>query len=92
MPTPLALNDEQMDSVMRAAAPLLPSDLGPCLQALAQVLSAQPLIGDGSIHRANAETEKRFFAPPREAAGFKMPANYSVGLYRHFGLRFEGGA
>jgi hypothetical protein len=67
MPTPLALTDEQMDSVLRAAVPLQPRDRAPFLEARAQALSAQP----SSIHRAIADTQKRFFDPPREAAGFK---------------------
>jgi hypothetical protein len=76
MPIPLALTDEQMDSVLRAAAPLQPRDRAPFLEALAQALSAQPLIGDGSIHRAIADTQKRFFDPPRAAAGFKDAGKY----------------
>jgi len=37
------------------------------IKALAQALQAQPLIGDGTVHRAIADTQKRFFDPPRFA-------------------------
>jgi hypothetical protein len=67
MPTmPISLTDIQLDAVLRAAAPLLPQDRSPFLEALAHALQGQPLLGDGVIHRTIAETQKRFFTPPRE--------------------------
>jgi hypothetical protein len=53
--------------VARAAEPLLPRDRGPFLEALAQALAAQPLIGDGTVHRAIADTQRCFFEPPQES-------------------------
>jgi hypothetical protein len=76
--TPIALTDEQMDSVLRAATPLLPCDRTPFLEALAHTLQAQPLIGDGTVHRAIAETQKRFFTPPREHGNNTAPKHRIV--------------
>jgi hypothetical protein len=65
-----------MDAVMRAASPLQPQDRTPFLEALAQALQAQPVLGDGIIHRAIAETQRRFFDPPREyVAGPRHPGS-----------------
>jgi hypothetical protein len=62
MKTPISLSDQQLDAVLRAAEPLLPCDRGPFLEAL-----AQPLIRDGTVHRAIADTQRRFWDPPQES-------------------------
>jgi hypothetical protein len=62
-----------MDAVLRAAAPLEPRDRVPFLEALAQALQAQPLLGDGIIHRTIAETQRRFYDPPREHGNYAGP-------------------
>ena len=64
MPTPIALTDSQMDAVLRAARPLEPHVRGAFLEAMAQVLAAQPELGDGSVGRAIAATQRAFFDPP----------------------------
>jgi hypothetical protein len=69
--SPIALTDDQMDAVLRAAAPLAPHDRGPFLEVLPQALQAQREIGDGTVHRAIAETQKQFFTPP-QLAGFNV--------------------
>jgi hypothetical protein len=51
MPTPLALTDQQLDAVLRAAEPLLPRDRGPFLEEVARALATLPDIGDGIVHR-----------------------------------------
>jgi hypothetical protein len=79
MPTPLALTDQQLDAVLRAAEPLLPRDRGPFLEALAQALAAQPVIGDGTVHRAIAATQRQFFSPPDEVGLNNAP--------RHLGAK-----
>jgi hypothetical protein len=43
----------------------------PFFEEVAQALAAQPLLGDGLIHRCIAETQRRFFTPSEEAAGLK---------------------
>ena len=63
-PSPLALSDQQLDTVMRAAAPLLPSDRDPFLRALAHALRSEPEIGDGAVFRACRELQKQFLRPP----------------------------
>jgi len=40
MKTPISLSDQQMDTVRRAAAPLLPCDRGPFLEEVARELGA----------------------------------------------------
>jgi hypothetical protein len=64
MSQPLRLSDSQMDAVMRAAQPLAPNVRVAFLEALAQVLAAQPVIGDGSVGRAIAATQRAFFDAP----------------------------
>ena len=64
MSQPLRLSDSQMDAVMRAAQPLAPNVRGAFLEAMAQVLAAQPELGDGSVGRAIAATQRAFFDPP----------------------------
>jgi hypothetical protein len=79
MPTPLALTDDQMSAVLRAAEPLLPGDRTPFLEALAQALATQRVLGDGLIHRVIADTQRRFFEPPDERGLNTAP--------RHIGRR-----
>jgi hypothetical protein len=74
--SPLSLSDAQLTAVMQAAAPLQPRDRASFLEALAKALQAQPVIGDGTVHRAIADTQKRFFNPPLES-GFNGAPKYS---------------
>jgi hypothetical protein len=64
--TPIALTDEQLSAVMRAAAPLLPQDRSAFLQELARELAALPDIGDGALHRVLMQVQRRHFTPPSE--------------------------
>jgi hypothetical protein len=64
MPKPLALTDDQMTAIMHAAQPLAPNDRGAFLEAVAQVLQGQAVIGDGTVHRAIAATQRAHFDPP----------------------------
>jgi hypothetical protein len=59
MSKPLAL-----DAVMAAAAPLLPCDRDAVLRSLANILSGEHEIGDGSLHRAIRSVQRQFFRPP----------------------------
>ena len=63
-PSPLALSDQQLDTVMRAAAPLLPGDRDNFLRALAARLHGECELGDGVIFRACRELQREFFRPP----------------------------
>ena len=44
--------------------PLHPRDCDAFLQTIATELAALPVVGDGAVHRAVAEVQKRFFSPP----------------------------
>ena len=52
MSEPLALSDEQMTTVLQAAAPLQVVDRAPFLEALAVMLRSEPVLGDGTVARA----------------------------------------
>jgi hypothetical protein len=59
--TPIALTDEQLDAIFRAARPLAP----PFLQDVAAALQGIPSPpGDGDIHRAIRQAQRRHFDPP----------------------------
>jgi hypothetical protein len=61
---PLALTDDQMSAVMRAGQPLAASDRGAFLEAMPQALASLPGIGDGSVHRVIAQTQRQFYDSP----------------------------
>jgi hypothetical protein len=64
MPKPLALTDEQLDAVYRAAKPLDPDLRGLFLETVAQTLTREPTLGDGAVHRACREAQKLYWQPP----------------------------
>ena len=72
MPKPLALTDEQLDTVYRAAQPLDPDLRGPFLETVARTLSREAELGDGAVHRACRETQRLYWHPPNldKAAGY----------------------
>jgi hypothetical protein len=55
-----ALSDDQMNIITKLAEPLLHIDRGPYLQRVAQLLSGQPEIGDGVVHRAAEQAQREF--------------------------------
>jgi hypothetical protein len=57
-PKPLALSDDQMDILRRAAEPLHPRDRGAYLETVADLLNGHE-VGDGSVARAAAEAQRR---------------------------------
>jgi len=63
---PLALTDDQLSTVLRAAEPLHPRDRGAFAAAVAQVLSGQGVLGDGIVARTCRELQRKFMtSPPR---------------------------
>jgi hypothetical protein len=60
---PLALIDQQLDIVQRAAKPLPPRDRGPFLETVAALLAGKEL-GDGVVARAAREAQRRYRDPP----------------------------
>jgi hypothetical protein len=63
---PLALTDSELDAVFAAARPLRPRDRAAFLNALAAELHGRE-IGPGSLGRAIAIVQKRFYDPPLAA-------------------------
>jgi hypothetical protein len=60
---PLALTDQQIDIIQRAAKLLPPRERSAFLQTIAELLSGQEL-GDGVVARAAAEAQRRYRDPP----------------------------
>jgi hypothetical protein len=61
---PLALSDDQLDTVMRGAEPLPLQDRHKYLQRVAELLYQQGEIGDGAVARVCREAQRAFFDPP----------------------------
>jgi hypothetical protein len=60
-PSLLALTDVELEIVMGLSAPILQSQRGAFLQALAAELQANPdAVGSGAIHRLGRELQRRF--------------------------------
>jgi hypothetical protein len=79
-PRPLALTDQQLDAIHRAAWPLAPRDRGPFLAEVAAKLSEHPeLLGDGHVARVCVECQRRFWSPPAINGSDRLP---SGGKYR----------
>jgi hypothetical protein len=72
MPKPLALTDEQLDAVYRAAQPLDVDLRGPFLETVARALSREAELDDGAVYRACREAQKLYWQPPvlNKAAGY----------------------
>ena len=62
MSKPVALTDNQMTAIMRAAEPLQPVDRGPFLERVAARLQAIE-IGDGSVGRVCRELQRDYLRP-----------------------------
>jgi hypothetical protein len=60
---PIPLSDDEMDAVYRACRPLAPRQRDGFLRALAAELQGRE-IGPGSVGRAIAVVQKRYFDPP----------------------------
>jgi hypothetical protein len=63
-PRPLALSDQQLDTVMRAAAPLQPIDRDAFLVLVAARLRGVEMIGDGVVARVCKEAQREFWDAP----------------------------
>jgi hypothetical protein len=61
---PLALDDAQITTIMRAARILAPADRDAFLRQVAAVLELQPAIGDGVVARVCREIQQRYWVPP----------------------------
>jgi hypothetical protein len=63
MPSPLALTDDQLSIIQRAAGPLHPHDRSAYLETVAELLNGHEL-GDGIVARAAREAQAKFLRPP----------------------------
>jgi hypothetical protein len=61
---PVRLTDDELTAVFAAAAPLPIECRDAFLQEVAQSLAACPVIGPGSVYRAAAEVQARYWSPP----------------------------
>jgi hypothetical protein len=64
MSPPLALSDDQLDQIMRLAAPLQPQQRAAFLEMLATKLNSSRELGDGMVYRAARELQREYFSPP----------------------------
>ena len=61
-PKPISLSDDQLTSLMNAAAPLpSPYDRSAFLVAVAAYFAGRSEIGDGELHRVVAELQRVYF-------------------------------
>jgi hypothetical protein len=58
----LKLNDEQMDALVRIAAPLTPTDRRLFLEDVARALNGHE-VGDGLLHRVAVECQRKYWSP-----------------------------
>jgi len=65
---PLALTDDQLSAVLRAAEPLPPCDRGAFLEDVARELAGREL-GDGIVARTCHEVQRRYWRAPDLARG-----------------------
>src|SRR5262245_18115482 len=64
---PLSVTDAQLDQVFAGAVPIDPRDHAAYLRMIADLLRGVTEPGDGQVHRAVAEAQRRFFTPPADA-------------------------
>jgi hypothetical protein len=60
MPTPLQLNDEEMDVLLSLAAPIAFGRRDEFLQAVASTLAGRPQTGPGEVYRVAREVQLTF--------------------------------
>jgi hypothetical protein len=60
----LSLTESQCDIVWQAASPLPRADHSLFLERVAELLNAEPEIGDGTVYRAVREAQKVCWTPP----------------------------
>jgi hypothetical protein len=66
---PLALPDDLHAMIQAAAAPIAASERGQFLAELAAELQRHAVIGEGTVHRACAELQRRHTVEARSVAG-----------------------
>jgi len=66
MSAPIRLTDRQLDVVIAAAEPLPVADREIFLRDIAAALRGHPEIGNGVLHRAIAEVQRRYWRPEPE--------------------------
>ena len=60
----LQLSAKQIDMIHTAAAPLPPWDQTVFMQRVAELLHAEPELGDGVVHRVVRVAQQQFWQPP----------------------------
>jgi hypothetical protein len=70
---PLALTDDELSAVQRAAAPVHPQQRDAFLKALAEELERHRVVGPGVVFRAASELQRRFIVQARAETGLAAP-------------------
>jgi hypothetical protein len=65
--SPLALTDQQIQIVLAMAKPLAPADRRGFLEAVAQTLAGEAMIGDGCVARACCAAQRQYWRAPLAA-------------------------
>jgi hypothetical protein len=72
MPSPIRLNDTELDVVFSAARPLPVELRDPFLQAVADALASRGEVGPGVVYQVCREQQRRFFDPPNLDRGSEV--------------------
>jgi hypothetical protein len=64
MSSPLALSDDDLSAIMRAAAPLRPHERDGFLRDIANEISKLPAVGPGALHRVITLVQRKHFDAP----------------------------
>jgi hypothetical protein len=64
LPSPIPVSDRQLSQIMAAVEPLSPNERSAFLDALAQRLQEERVIGDGSLYRLVREIVHQVWKPP----------------------------
>ena len=65
---PLALTDDELSAVQRAAAPIHPQQRDAFLKVLAVELERHPVVGPGLVHRLAGELQRRYVIAPERGS------------------------
>jgi len=63
-PSPRALSDSELTTIMAACRPLNPADRDAFLHSVAAALGGLPQLGDGAVSRVCRDIQSRYWQPP----------------------------
>lgn len=77
---PIALTDDELDVVMRAATPIDHDRRGAFLEAVAAELAGQRELGEGVVFRICREQQRKFYDAPMQMA----PTGRRTGVGKYY--------